>query len=415
MQLNEEQQEMLDGKKGVPKKKAMEILTKLGEIYGAEKMVPVTSVHMPGSSVVVAGHAGTKFVENMAAEKGFFSPFTTLNTGACDLSRQENTIGFPEDMVEMQKRLTGAYEKMGGCTLHSCVPYLNGNVPRKGEHIAWGESSAIIFANSVLGAYTNREGGPTALAAALTGCVPEYGLHLKENRRGQVLVDVKVLLTATEEFGALGYYVGEICEERIPVFTGIEKANLDQLKMLGAALASSGAVALYHIVGITPEAPTLEAAFGGLQPQQEVNYGEAEKKTAFAKLNRTGEDSIQIVALGCPHASINEIREVAELLAGRQVKDGVKLWVMTAFPIKALAERLGYVKTIEEAGGLMVCDTCIILAPMKTVIERDGLASLATNSAKLAHYAPGQWGFKVHYGSAAQCIEAAVNGRWNLK
>lgn len=415
MKLNEEQQEMLDGKRGAPKKKAMEILTKLGEIYGAKEMVPVTSVHMPGSSVVVAGRAGTKFVEDMAAQKGSFTPFTTLNTGACDLSSEDNAVGFPEDLVAMQKRLTGAYEKMGGCTLHSCVPYLTGNLPRQGEHVAWGESSAIIFANSVLGAYTNREGGPTALAAALTGCVPKYGLHLKENRRGQVLVRVKVPLTAVEEFGALGYFVGQICEERIPVFTGIAEASLDQLKMLGAALASSGAVALYHVVGITPEAPTLEAAFGGLEPQQEVEYGPAERETAFAKLNRTGEDAIEFVTLGCPHASIGEVREIAELLEGRHVKQGVQLWIMTALPIKAMAERLGYVKTIEGAGGQIVCDTCVILGPMKQIIERDNLVSLATNSAKLAHYAPGQWGFKVHYGSAVQCIEAAVNGRWNGK
>lgn len=406
---------MLEGKRGMPKKKAMEILTKLGEIYGAEEMVPVTSVHMPGSSVVVAGRAGTKLVEDMAAQNGRFTPFTTLNTGACDLSSEDNAVGFPEDLVAMQKRLTDAYERMGGCTLHSCVPYLNGNVPHQGEHVAWGESSAIIFANSVLGAYTNREGGPTALAAALTGCVPKYGLHLRENRRGQVLVRVKVPLAAVEEFGALGYFVGRICEERIPVFTGIREAGMDELKMLGAALASSGAVALYHIVGITPEAPTLEAAFGGLEPQQAVEYGPAERETAFEKLNRTGGDIIQFVALGCPHASINEIREVAELLKGRHVKEGVKLWIMTALPIKALAERLGYVKTIEAAGGRMVCDTCVILGPMKEIMERDGLASLATNSAKLAHYAPGQWGFQVHYGSAAQCVEAAVNGRWNIQ
>lgn len=413
MRLNEEQKAMLEGKRGAPKKKAMEILTKLGEIYGAEEMVPVTSVHMPGSSVVVAGHAGTKFVEDMAAQKGKFLPFTTLNTGACDLSDEKNTIGFPEAKVEMQKRLTTAYEKMGGCPLHSCVPYLAGNLPRQGEHVAWGESSAIIFANSVLGAYTNREGGPTALAAALTGCVPAYGLHLKENRRGQVLVNVHVPLDDINEFGTLGYFAGQICEDRIPVFAGIKQAGIDELKMLGAALASSGAVALYHIVGITPEAPTLEAAFNGLRPQTVLEYGKAQRDEAYAKLNRTGEDEIQMVALGCPHASIREIAEIAELLSGRRVKRGIQLWVMTALPIKTMAERMGYVKTIQEAGGRIVCDTCVILGPMKEIMERNGLRSLATNSAKLAHYAPGQWDLKVHYGPVRTCIEAAVNGRWN--
>ena len=413
MQLNEECQEMLAGKKGMPKKKAMEILTKLGEIYGATKMVPVTSVHMPGSSVVVAGKAGTKFVEDMAAQEGDFSPFTTLNTGACDMTCIGEQIAFPQDMVDLQERLTCAYEKMGAYTLHSCVPYLTGNIPRQGEHVSWGESSAIIFANSVLGAYTNREGGPSALAAALTGYVPEYGLHLKENRYGQVLVNVKVPLADIEEFGALGYFVGQICEERIPVFTGIDKASIDELKMLGAALASSGAVALYHVVGITPEAPTLEDAFGETKPQQEINYGEAERKTAFEKLNKSGDGSVQMVTLGCPHASISEIEEVALLLKGRKVKEGVQLWVMTALPIKAMAERLGYVNTIEAAGGLVVCDTCVILGPMKEIFEKDGITTLATNSAKLAHYAPGQWSVNVQYGSVVKCVEAAINGRWD--
>lgn len=411
MQLNREQQEMLEGKQGIPRKKAMEILVQLGEIYGAERMLPISSVHMPGSSVVVAGKAGTSLVEQMAAQGGKFGPVTTLNTGACDLAAP-GVIGFPEDMVAMQERLTKAYCAMGGISLHSCTPYYAGNVPEPGEHIAWGESSAIVFANSVLGAYTNREGGPTALAAALTGYVPEYGLHLRENRRGQVVVKVEDVPQDINEFGTLGYYVGQICRERIPVFTGIAKASMDELKMLGAALASSGAVALYHIVGVTPEAPTFEAAMGGLQPEEEIIYGSREKQEAMGKLNKADDDQVDMVALGCPHASINEIREVAELLDGRRVKDGMKVWIITSITTKALAERMGYISIIEQAGAQIVCDTCIILAPMQAVMEKGGIASVATNSAKLAHYAPGQWSFNVHYGSVARCIESAVSGRW---
>lgn len=411
MELSYEQEAMLAGKRGIPCKKAMEILVQLGEIYGAKRMIPISSVHMPGSSVVVAGKAGTRLVEEMAAQGGKFGPVTTLNTAACDLA-SPGVIGFPEDLVAMQQRLTNAYCEMGGISLHSCTPYFAGNAPQQGEHVAWGESSAIIFANSVLGAYTNREGGPTALAAALTGYVPEYGLHLKENRRGQVVVKVEEVPQDINEFGSLGYYVGQICRERIPVFLGIEKADMDQLKMLGAALASSGAVALYHMVGVTPEALTYEAAMGGLEPEEEIVYGSKEKAEAMAKLNRATGDQVDMVAIGCPHASIKEIGEVAGLLAGKRVKAGLKVWIITSITVKVVAERMGYVKTIEEAGAQIVCDTCIILAPMQAVKEKEGIASIATNSAKLAHYAPGQWSFNLHYGSLTQCIEAAVSGRW---
>ncbi|MDA8228320.1 MAG: aconitase X catalytic domain-containing protein [Desulfitobacterium hafniense] len=411
MELNQEQKEMLEGKHGDPKKKAMEILVQLGEIYGAKRMVPITSVHMAGSSVVVAGKAGTKLVEQMAAQGGEFVPVTTLNSGACDMA-SPGVIGFPEDLVKMQERLTNAYCEMGAISYHSCTPYYSDNVPKPGAHVAWGESSAIIFANSVLGARTNREGGPTGLAAALTGYVPEYGFHLDENRRGQVLVKVEEVPTDINEFGTLGYYVGQICGDRVPVFLGIEKAKMDELKMLGAALASSGACALFHIVGLTPEAPTLEAAMGGLEPEQEVIYGLEQKREAMAKLNKAPNDHVDMVVIGCPHASISELQAIAELFKTRRVKKGIQVWILTPVTTKALAERMGLVKIIEEAGAQIVCDTCIILAPMKEVMAKDGLSSVSTNSAKLAHYAPGQWGFNVHYGSLERCIESAVTGRW---
>lgn len=413
MKLTPEEEKMLEGKMGYPAQKGMEILYQLGEIYGAEKMIHVENVHMPGSSVVVAGNAGTKFVEQMAEKQGVFKTMTTLNTSAIDFEKWQQ-LGFEPATHDQQVRLTTAYAKMGALPCHSCTPYLIGNTPRIGEHVAWGESSAIAFVNSILGARTNREGGPSAIAAALTGRVPAYGFHLKENRYGNYLVNVTIPLNEVVDYGSLGYFVGKIVQSKVPVFTGIpQNVSMDELKMLGAALASSGSVALFHIVGITPEAPTLADAFGPNQPEQTIEFGEQQLREARQSLNKNVGQEVSMVVLGCPHLSISELKEVAKKLVNKKIKDGVRLWIITAQPNKAYAERCGFAEIIRAAGGELVSDTCPILAPMAEVRAKFPIASIATNSAKLAHYAPGQWALPTHYGTLDQCIDAALIGRFN--
>jgi predicted aconitase len=409
MQLTKEEEQMLAGKQGWPVQKSMEILVQLGEIYGAEKMIKVSHVHMPGSWVVVAGEAGTKFVEKMAGLDGKFCAATTLNPGALNFDAWEET-GYSEQTYKLQRRLTDAYVAMGAVPCHTCTPYLIGDCPRRGDHVAWGESSAIAFANSVLGAYTNREGGPSALAASLTGRVPEYGYHLQENRYGQIHVTVTTELHSVDDFGGLGYWVGTIAGSKVPVFTGIAEIGADQIKQLGAALASSGAVALFHVVGITPEAPTVEAAFGGRKPEQALEFGAKELSEAKARLNKHAGQPVSLVCIGCPHCSIWEIAQIARGVAGKKLKPGVDLWITTALPMRALAERCGYSKIIEEAGGRFVIDTCPILSPMAEVTAKKACSALATNSAKLAHYAPGQWALPTYYGSLQTCLDAAISG-----
>ncbi|HYF82424.1 MAG TPA: aconitase X catalytic domain-containing protein [Clostridia bacterium] len=412
MRLTNEEERMLEGKYGYPVQKAMEILVKLGEIYNAEEMLPISSVHMPGASAVVAGEAATKFVEMMAEKGGKFRVFTTLNTAAIDFEFWKE-IGYPEDIYKLQNRLTRAYEAMGGIACHSCTPYLIGNNPRLGENIAWGESSAIAFVNSVLGARTNRHGGPSALAAALTGRVPAYGYHLQENRYGHILVNVTTVLNGIDDYGSLGYWVGKIVESKVPVFTGIPKdVTNDQLKMLSAALASSGSVALFHVVGITPEAPTVDAAFGGRQPELVLEFGKNQLMEGQNSLNKQQGQEISLVTIGCPHASISEIGTIAKMLANKKLHAGVELWVITAMPNKIYAERCGYKGIIEAAGGHIISDTCPILSPMAYVAKEKGYTAIATNSAKLAHYAPGQWALPTYYGSMERCINAALNGRF---
>lgn len=408
MKLTSEEQKMLDGAYGPSVQKSMQILTTLGEIYGAEEMIPIKSVHMPGSSIVVAGEAATSFVEQMGENHTAMAAFTTLNTGAMDMD-QPRRLGFSEETIRQQQRLTGAYQRMGAVACHTCTPYLIGHCPKFGEHVAWGESSAIAFVNSVLGARTNREGGPTALAAAIAGRVPAYGYHLDQNRLGQFLVRVETPLADIADYGALGYWVGTRVESGVPVFTGIPgDVTVDQLKSLGAALASSGAVALFHIVGVTPEAPTLEAAFGGSEPKACWTVGEAELRDAYQQLSKQQGQPVSLVAMGCPHSSLQEIMYVAELVKGKRVKTA--FWMLCAQPVKHLAQRSGHAQILEEAGITLVCDTCPVLGAMAQPMERIGMTAMATNSAKLAHYAPGQWDIPTYYGTTEQCVQAALKG-----
>lgn len=412
MFLTDEEKQMLEGAQGPAVQKAMQILVALGESFGAKRMVPVNNVHMAGASIVVAGDAGTLFVEDTSKMGGKFVAETTTNPSAVDPS-QWRELGFDEPDVALQGRLTGAYEKMGAIICNTCTPYLLGSAPRFGEHVAWGESSAVVYCNSVLGARTNREGGPSGLASSLTGRTPEYGFHLTENRYGKLLVNVTTELKDMTDFGSLGYHVGRIAGQDTPVFTGIPSdASVEELKELGAALASSGAVSMFHAVGVTPEAPTLEAAFGGRTPEKVLEFGAAELAAAEQALNKEPSDHVDWVVVGCPNASIREVRQVAETLAGKHINEGVTMWVVTNTPTYALAEKMGYVQTIKDAGVKIVRETCPVLAPSRALAKKNGYKTLTTNSAKMAHYAPGQFGLLTHYGRLERVIAAAVNGSW---
>jgi predicted aconitase len=270
MELTEHEQAMLGGAEGWPVQKGMEILCQMGELYGAKRMLPVKNVHMVNASVYLAGNAVVKLAEKMLAEGARFKTDTTLNPASVDLDCWKG-YGFTENIYNQQKYLTGLFRKMGAITVHCCSPYLVGQVPRFSEHCCWGESSAVIYANSVLGARTNRNGGPAGLAASLTGVVPDYGYHRDENRYGQVIVEVEAKINEIADYGILGFYVGDIVSDGVPVFTGLpHDVSNDALKQLGSALATTGAVALFHVAGVTPEAPTLEAAMGLRKPDKGI-------------------------------------------------------------------------------------------------------------------------------------------------
>jgi predicted aconitase len=265
---------------------------------------------------------------------------------------------------------------MGIVVTSTCTPYLAGNLPRFREHIAWSESSAVSFANSVIGARTNREGGPSALAAAICGKTPNYGLHRWENRQPSVHIKVEAPLEFSSDFGALGYYVGKQVKNKIPYFSGIPSATTDQLKALGAAMAASGAVALYHVDQLTPEADLVET-----QGLETMTITEKDIKETYTTLKQ-GEHP-DIVILGCPHASLREIAQVAEKVQGKTLKK--PLWICTSRMMKEAADRMGFTKTIEQAGGHIVADTCMVVSP----IEQMGYKVTGVNSGKAANYLPG--------------------------
>jgi len=402
LRLSAEEQALLAGDFGPGVRKAMEIVVTLGRIYGARRLVPVGSVQVAGVSYRNLGDAGLEFLREWADQRARVRVPTTLNPAGMDL-RAWRELGFSESFARHQLAVIEAYRRLGVRTTCTCTPYLVGNVPRLGEHVAWAESSAVSYANSVLGARTNREGGPGALAAGITGRTAAYGLHLDENRRATLRVVVRCPVRTLSDFGALGYLVGKAARNRVPyfVFKGLEGACSDvALKALGAAMAASGAVALYHVVGVTPEADRPDM----LAHDHETLVVE-DLQPAYAALNSDVRE-VDLVWFGCPHAGLEEMAEVVRLLDGRRVK--VALWITTAREVRKRAEAEGLVAAVEASGGRVVADMCMVVAPMQEL----SLRTLATPSAKGATYVPSHAGLQVRYGTVEQCVEAAVIGIW---
>jgi len=375
MHLTKDEEKILNGENGEVMERLFRLLVRLGDIYGADQMIPVGSVQVAGVSYKSIGDPGTEFLQDMASKGARVKALTYLNPAGMDLEDWEK-LGFPKDFAKNQLRIMDAFKKMGIVVTSTCTPYLAGNLPRFREHIAWSESSAVSFSNSVIGARTNREGGPSALAAAICGVTPNYGLHLWEKRQPAIKIEVDTDLNFNSDFGALGYFVGKQVKNKIPYFTGIKNANTDQLKALGAAMAASGAVALYHIEDITPEADLVEKK--GLEM---ISVGKSEIQDTYNKLN-TGKEP-DIVIFGCPHASLREISVLADKLEGRHLKKPV--WICTSRMVKEAAERMGYNEIIAKAGGSVVADTCMVVSP----IEKMGYKTTGVNSGKAANYLPG--------------------------
>jgi predicted aconitase len=394
MHLTKEEEAMLDGENGEVAQRSLRLLVRLGEIYGADRMIPVGSVQVAGVRYKSIGDPGLDFLEDIAAKGAKVKVLTYLNPAGMDMENWKE-IGFPEEFANNQIRIMEAFRKMGIVVTATCTPYLAGNLPRFREHIAWSESSAVSFSNSVIGARTNREGGPSALAAAICGVTPNYGLHLDENRKPDIVIEVDADLRFNVDYGALGYHVGKLVKNKNPYFKGLKDPNTDNLKALGAAMAASGAVALYHAEGCTPEARDFDVS--GLE---RVAVGKEELKATFDKLN-TGEEP-DIVILGCPHASLREISALADMVAGKSLKKPV--WICTSRVMKEAADRMGFTDAIEKAGGRVVADTCMVVSP----IEDMGYSCTGVNSGKAANYLPGFCNQKVIFRSVEELVKGAL-------
>jgi predicted aconitase len=422
MKLTHQEQAMLDGKEGAAKQKAMDLLVRYGEALGAERLVAT-------NNVCGTIGASTPFLRDFGAKHGLDAVFSEFNLDSAQVveipkvsvysSHLQQGLdpdhaeeqGIPAEVVKVYRRGEAYTAGLGVQLLNTCAPYTVGNVPARGEHCAWMESSAVIYINSVLGARTNAEGRESTGAAMLTGKIPYWGYHIDENRLGSHLIELDVPVESTADWGLLGYYIGEVVQERVPVVTGIKQgANLPKLKHFGAAAASSGGVEMYHLVGFTPEAPTLEAAFGKKKIVEKFRYGKAERRQAYERANITATDSqVDFIMLGCPHYTIEQIWEVCRLIEGKRVHENSALWIFTARQTKDLADRNGYTKIITDAGGHLMTDTCSALG---RVIPK-GTKVAAVDSVKQAHYLPAIMGIQSWFGTTADCVQAAVTGRWN--
>jgi len=409
--LTLEEERMLRGDFGEVVAEAMRILVSLGEAYGAEKMVEISSAHLVQGYVSRIGDAGIAFFENLAKRRANVKVFTTLNTMAYDRKNWKAMGIINEDYCLTESRILRALEKIGCQSLCTCTPFYY-SFPRFGEHISWAESNAVIFANSVLGARCSREGGPTACMAALTGRTPLYSFHLRKNRLGKIWVNVDVELEGTCDFGVLGYCVGKMAANRVPVLEGIsEKVRVEDLVELGSALATSGAIGMYHVVGVTPEARSKGEAFGDTKPEEKIVIGRTELKEVYEELT-TKRGRIDWVVLGCPHYTLRQIAEVTKLLGGRKIHDGVRLWIHTSEGVYALAERLGYADSIRKAGGLLTVDICMV-GQNPLILKTFGRLVIATDSAKQAFYiGPARGWHDTILGSTKDCLEAAIAGRF---
>ncbi|HLS49235.1 MAG TPA: aconitase X catalytic domain-containing protein [Actinomycetaceae bacterium] len=420
MKLTAHERSMANGEQGEAVAAAMAVLIEYGEILGAERLVETNNVS--GANIFGPRHSK---VLGETDPQALFSRFSLNSDKTLDVpavrAHSCQLIG-PRDAKNWQmqglseaenEEITKSEEylaSIGVSLLSTCTPYQVGNNPIKGEHCAWMESSAVVYINSVLGARTNTEGRESTAAAMLTGRIPYAGLHLEENRRATHEVRIERPVDSTFDWNVLGYFLGAVLDDGIPVITGgeLDPEPVD-LKQLGAAAASSGDIEMYHIPGITPEAATREQALGGRQPEEVIVFGQHEFDDTVRRLNATASgDDIDFVMIGCPHASLSQVREVAALLEGRTVHPSTRLWLFTPSALREVAVRSGYVDTIERAGGKVMADTCPAIAQFLP----KGTRSFATDSAKQVHYLPAIMGVSGNFGTTRQCVEAAVTGRW---
>lgn len=422
MKLTPDEEAMLNGKEGPVRGKAMELLVKYGEALGAEKFVDTNNVTLtagtfPDISLIErvvpnldADEIASKFYfdsdERIVLDR--VKAFSTTNAYFYDQRYPELQQGGPA-ACDHSKRMADYCKRVGITHLATCTPYQAGNLPIKGQHCAWTESHAIAFCNSICGGRTNIEGQHSSFASAVTGKTPLCGMHLDENRLGKIVIDVKVDMELVRDWHLLGYYVGEQVGLDVPIYANINRQpDLVRLMGLCSAGIASGSIVMFHIVGITPEAPTLEAASGNRKGLKVIEFGVPERRKAYDKLNHSNNKSdVDIVILGCPHYTLERLGYMARLLDGKKINDNVALYITTCRTNKSIADKMGYTEAIIGSGAMLLEDTC------GNILNLDPAKVLASDSAKMVHYIPGMTGLKnTLFGTTEECIQAALTGKW---
>ena len=399
---------MLRGAHGPSAKMAMSIVVRMAEVAGAKELLDISGAHI--DSTVYIGEAGLEFAERLASLGAKVSVPTTLNVSGLD-EHHWREWAVPSEWAKQAHRQMVAYQSMGTIPSWTCAPYQTEMRPSFGQQIAWGESNAIAFANSVLGARTERYPDLFDICCAITGRAPAIGLHLTEHRAGELLfrfIDIPESIMQSDDFyPVLGNLIGKASLDKIPVIDGMTfQPDEDQLKAFCAAAASSGGVAMFHIVGITPEASTLEEAFHGKEPIGTVNVTMEALRESRRALTHTDSKKLHMVVLGSPHFSLAEYKRLAPMLEGKRKHPEVKFLVTSSRAMTQLAEKAGFLNTLKTFGAQITVDTCILTTPMLPA----AIQNLMTNSAKFAYYTPGLLGRKITFGSLEDCVNSAVAG-----
>ena len=410
MQLTPEERGILAGRWGEPARRALKMQIATGAFFGAARMVPVTSAHLTGDPESM-GEAGLRFVEELCERGARFVIPTTTNPRSVDFALYRE-LGQPEEIARRERRLRDLVVTMGAVPVDTCANYQTVYQPRFGERLAWGDTGAVIYANAVAGARSNFEGGPASYAAALTGRVPAYGMHLDQCRLGSHLIDVRDQPRSVSDWGALGCLVGRQLTNYwlVPVFAGIEvQPSADALKQLGATLASYGSLAMFHVVGVTPEARTVDEAFGGRAPRDTIVVGAGSLDRVYHSFEPE-RDEVDLVVFGTPHLSLFEVKDLAAMLKGRTAHPKTMLLLTMSAGVKGLADHFGYTGAIEAAGGKIVTGVCYYIMTPRELARVHGFRTIVTDSAKLANIIAA-YGYNPIFRPTAECVEAAVAGR----
>ncbi|MCA9736584.1 MAG: aconitase X catalytic domain-containing protein [Gemmatimonadota bacterium] len=405
--LTAEEQALLAGEGGAGVARALRVVVAAARFLDAPRLVAVSSAHVDGC--LYHGDGGVEYAERLVREGARVRVPTTLNVGALDLLHPERVRADPH-ATRMSARLMEAHVTLGCTPTWTCAPYQAGHRPAVGSQVAWGESNAVAFVNSVLGARTNRYGDFLDVACAISGRAPWSGLHTDEGRLATLLVELGHLpadLRAADVFyPVLGSWLGRHAGGRVAALDGLPlPVSEDRLKALGAAAASTGAVGLFHVIGATPEAPDVATAFGGRAPTAVLRPSRSELARTLSTLSSTERTRLDAVAVGSPHFSLDEFSDLEALLPERPF--AVPFYVCTGRGVLERLETEGRLRRFEDAGIRLVADTCVVVAP---ILDAAG-GTLMTNSGKFAHYTPGTTGYDVVFGSLEECVRSAREGR----